>query len=141
MPIKNVVEKVDNDENIYKLMGFYTDNTELADIYDINLTSNLKSNFVNMSLKKDGSFSKRSEKVLTDNEMENMLNYSKNISIKALKEICSGTFNASPLKFDGTTNACTYCPYLVLCSKSSNNIQFREQSKVTKESFNGGEHE
>ncbi len=141
LPIKNVVEKVDNDENIYKLMGFYTDNTELADIYDINLTSNLKSNFVNMSLKKDGSFSKRSEKVLTDNEMENMLNYSKNISIKALKEICSGTFNASPLKFDGTTNACTYCPYLVLCSKSSNNIQFREQSKVTKESFNGGEHE
>ena len=119
-------------------MGFYTDDESLIDAYDINLASNLKSEFVNMSLKKDGSFSKRSDKVLTTSEMDNLLDYSKKISIKALSEIDSGVFKASPLKFDSMTNACTYCPYLSLCSKSSNNIPFREMGKVNKDSFTGG---
>ncbi|MBQ3502442.1 MAG: PD-(D/E)XK nuclease family protein, partial [Clostridia bacterium] len=126
LPIKNVVEKADSNENIYKLIGFYTDNQDLAPAYDINITSQLKSEFVNITLKKDGSISKRSDKVLTQSEMQRLLEYSKQVSINALNEISLGKFAPSPLKSDSMHNACTYCPYLGLCSKTSNNIPFRE---------------
>jgi len=135
LPIKNVVEKADNNENIYKLIGFYTDNTDLANAYDVNIATNLKSEYVNMTLKKDGELSKASEKVLTPSEMQNLLQYSKDVSVNALEEMSTGKFKASPLKFDAMHNACTYCPYLTLCSKSSNNIPFRETKKVNKQSF------
>ncbi len=141
LPIKNVVERADNNTNIYKLIGFYTDNQDLASAYDININQNLKSEFVNISLKKDGSISKRSDKALTQSEIEALMDYAKKVSVKALSEIELGKFNPSPLKFDSMHNACTYCPYLGLCSKSSNNITFREMGKVSKDSFIGGEHE
>lgn len=140
LPIKNTVEKADNDENIYKLIGFYTDNEDLPDAYDINIKTNLKSDYVNMSLKKDGTLSKRSDKVITLSQMEKLLNYSKKVSIKALDEIASAKFKASPLKFDNMHTACTYCPYLTLCSKASNNVGFRDMNKVNIDSF-GGDHE
>lgn len=141
LPIKNVVEKNSNDENIYKLLGFYTDNIELAKAYDKNLLQNGKSEFVNMSVNADGSLSKRSNKVLTDSAITNMLNYAKNISIKALQQIDKGVFNPSPIKFDSQHNACAYCPYLVLCSKFSHNVQFRNVCKVNQSSFKGGNDE
>lgn len=141
LPIKNVVEKAENNDNIYKLLGFYTNNLDNANAYDINLQSTRKSEFVNISLKADGNLSARTDKVLTESEMETMLNYAKQISIKAINQITSGIYNASPLKFDERKNACNYCPYLVLCLKSANNIEFREVEKVTKDSFLGGNNE
>lgn len=141
LPIKNVVEKADSDENIYKLIGFYTDNNDLASAYDININTKLKSDFVNMSIKKDGTLSKRGDKVLTESEMRLLLQYSKQVSVNALNEISLGQFSPAPLKSDNMHNACTYCPYLALCSKNSNNIPFRETCKVNKDSFMGGENE
>ncbi|MBO5910049.1 MAG: PD-(D/E)XK nuclease family protein, partial [Clostridia bacterium] len=141
LPIKNVVEKADNNENIYKLIGFYTDDNALAEAYDVNINTNFKSDYLNMTLKKDGTLSKRSDKVLSPNEMNALLQYSKEISINALNEISSGNFKASPLKFDKMHNACSYCPYLTLCSKNSHNTSFRDVCKVNKDSFMGGEHE
>ena len=135
LPIQNVVEKADNDENIYKLMGFYTDNADLAKIYDTNLETELKSNYVNMTLKKDGTFSKRSDKVLSSSEMQRLMDYAKELSVKALNEISTGNFKASPLKFDKKKDACQYCPYLSLCSKASNNVEFRNMGNVTLSSF------
>ena len=135
LPIQNVVEKSNSTDSVYKLTGFYTDNNDLADAYDINILSNLKSNFVNMTLKKDGTISKRSDKVLTSSQMELMMDYAKNLSVEALKEISLGKFNASPLKFSKQKNACKYCPHLVLCSKNSNNIPFRNVEKVNIDSF------
>ena len=141
LPIKNVVEKSSNDENIYKLLGFYTDDLNLAKAYDKNLTTNRKSEFVNMNLTSDGNLSKRSNKVLTSAEMNNLLNYAKNISINALRQIEKGKFNPSPIKFDSKHNSCTYCPYLALCSRFSNNTQFRNICKVNQDSFKGGNDE
>ena len=141
LPIKNVVEKVGKDENVYKLIGFYTDDSELASAYDINITTNLKSNYVNMALKKDGTLYKKGDKVLPPSSMQRLLLYAKDISVKALDEISMGKFKASPLRFDKLHNACTYCPYLGLCSKSSNNVTFREMGRVNIDSFSGGEDE
>ena len=144
LPIQNVLEKSDSNDSIYKLTGFYTDNDSLAPVYDINITQTLKSKFVNMTLKKDGTLSKRSDKVLSSADMQTLMEYAKQISIKALNEICEGDFKASPLKFSKQKNACKYCPYLTLCSKSSNNIDFREVEKVSIDSFKsdiGGAHE
>lgn len=143
LPIQNVLEKSDKVDNIYKLAGFYTDNDSLASAYDINLTQNLKSPFVNMTLKKDGTLSKRSDKILTSSDMQSLMDYSKQVSINALNEICEGQFKASPLRFSKQKNACQYCPYLTLCSKSSNNVDFREVEKVDINSFKntGGENE
>ena len=135
LPIQNVVEKSNNNDSIYKLTGFYTDNNDLATAYDINILTNLKSNFVNMTLKKDGTLSKRSDKVLTPSQMDLLMNYAKDLSAQALKEISSGNFNASPLKFNKQKYACKYCPHLVLCSKNSNNIPFRDVGKVSIDSF------
>jgi ATP-dependent helicase/nuclease subunit B len=135
LPIQNVLEKSNSDDNIYKLIGFYTDNYDLAEVYDINIIENLKSNYVNMSVKNNAI--KKTEKVLSPSEMDRFLQYSKDISINALNEIKCGQFKASPLKMNKKSNACTYCPYLSLCSKSSNNIPFREVDKVNKDSFIG----
>ena len=135
LPIQNIVEKADKNENIYKLTGFYTDNDLLATAYDTNITKTLKSNYVNMTLKKDGTLSKRSDKILTDGDMQILLEYAKQLSVSALKDINNGQFKASPLKFNKQKHACKYCPYLALCSKSSNNIQFREVEKVNIDSF------
>ena len=135
LPIQNVVEKSNSGDSIYKLNGFYTDNNDLAKAYDINIHSNLKSNFVNMTLKKDGTLSKRSDKVLTTSQMDLLMEYAKQLSVKALGEISTGKFNASPLKFNKQKNACKYCPHLVLCSKNSNNIPFRDVGKVNIDSF------
>lgn len=141
LPIQNVLTKSDDADNVYKLTGFYTDNEQLIKAYDINLQPNDKSRFVNMSLKKDGSINKRSDKILTPNDMGTLLNYAKEVSVNALKEIKQGIFAPSPLKFDSMHAACTYCPYLSLCSKASNNINYRNISKVTKDSFTGGSDE
>lgn len=135
LPVKNVIEKEDEDENAYKLMGFYIDDLDLVSAYDINLKPKQTSKYVNMSLKVDGTLSKRSDKVLTPSEMDRLLEYSKRISVKALEEIACGKFKASPLRFNTYHNACQYCPYLSLCSKASNDIPFREISKITKDSF------
>lgn len=135
LPIQNVVEKADKNENIYKLIGFYTDNDSLASAYDINIAPNSKSQYVNMSLKKDGTLSKRSDKVLTESDMKSLLEYSKQLSLTALKNIACGKFKASPLKINKQKHACKYCPYLTLCSKSSHNIPFRDVGKVEIDSF------
>lgn len=141
LPISNTVEKASADEELYKLLGFYIDNEELVPAYDTNLQANQKSRYVNMSLTKDGKLSKRSNKVLSPTEMREMLEYAKQVSVGALGEIEQAKFKASPLKLDGTHNACSYCPYLVLCSKSTNNIDFRNVCKVEKQSFSGGNDE
>lgn len=141
LPIQNTVEKSGADEELYKLLGFYTDDENMINVYDTSLQPEQKSRFVNITLTKDGKFSKRSNKVLTPSEMREMLEYAKQVSLGALNEIEQAKFNASPLKIDSTHNACTYCPYLVLCSKSTNNIDFRNVCKVEKQSFKGGENE
>ncbi|MFQ6724326.1 MAG: PD-(D/E)XK nuclease family protein [Clostridia bacterium] len=140
LPIQNVLNKADEDENVYKLTGFYLDDNNLTSAYDININTNLKSDYVNMSLKKDGTL-RQNEKVQSPSEMDRLLNYAKQVSVNALNEIESGNFKASPLKFDKMHNACTYCPYLALCSKSSNNVPFREIIKANKNSFVGGNDE
>lgn len=140
LPIKNVVNRADEDENLYRLMGFYTENIDIINAYDVNISTNLKTDLVNMIFKKDGTL-KKTDKVLSPSEMESLLNYSKDLSVNALNEIACGKFKASPLKFNTLSNACTYCPYLVLCSKSSNNVPLRIMSKVDKNSFTGGNDE
>ena len=140
LPIKNVVEKADNNDNIYQLNGFYTNDNDLIKVYDKSLKPKNKSQYVNMSLLADGSI-RKSEKVLTPSELERLMQYAKFISVKALDEIACGKFNASPLQWASNRNACTYCPYLVLCSKHSNSVEFREMCKVDINSFEGGENE
>lgn len=141
LPIQNVLGKADDKDSVYKLIGFYTDNNDLAGAYDINIKTNLKSEFVNISLKKDGTIAKKSDKVLTTSEMERLVDYAKQISINALSEIAKGSFAPSPLKFDNMHTACTYCPYLSLCSKVTKDIAYRNVCKVNKDSFVGGENE
>ena len=141
LPIQNVLGKADDKDSVYKLIGFYTDNNDLASAYDINIETNLKSEFVNISLKKDSTIAKKSDKVLTPSEMERLLDYAKQISINALSEIANGSFAPSPLKFDNMHTACMYCPYLSLCSKVSKDIAYRNVCKVNKDSFIGGENE
>ena len=121
-------------------MGFYTENNDIINAYDVNISTNLKTDLVNMIFKKDGTL-KKTDKALSPSEMERLLNYSKDLSVNALNEITCGKFKASPLKFNTLSNACTYCPYLVLCSKSSNNVPLRIMSKVDKNSFTGGNDE
>ena len=94
-----------------------------------------------MALKKDGTFYKKGDKVLPPSIMERLLKYSLDVSVNALNEISLGKFKASPIKFRNMYNSCSNCPYLVLCSKSSNNIPYREMSKVNIDSFKGGSNE
>ncbi len=141
LPIQNSVEKADENDSVYKLKGFYTDNLDLATAYDINLAPTLSSKYINMSLKKDGTYYKRGDKMLSPSQMDKLLNYAKDISAQALEEISCGQFTASPLKISSFKNVCKSCPYLALCSKASNNVPFREMAKIKIETFIGGEDE
>ena len=138
LPVKNSIL---SDESIapYKLTGFYLNNNDLITAYDKNILTTRKSNLMNMSLKTDNSIKvdSRSTKILTPNKFQDLLNYSKNVSNKAIGEIKSGYIAPSPIKFDEQSNSCNYCPYLAVCRKNSMNVKYRNVHKITLNNFGG----
>lgn len=138
MPVKNSILG-DSSIKPYKLNGFYIANTSLAEVWDKRIKTTLKSDLMSLSLNKDGDVKvdPRSTKVLLENDMAKLMEYSLNLTQTAIKEIKSGYIMPSPIKFNEQTNSCTYCPYLAVCRKNSMQINMRNKLKTDLSSFGG----
>lgn len=138
LPIKNSIL---TDENIvpYKLTGFYKNNNDLAEMFDKNINTTIKSNLLNLSLDKNGDIKtdSRSNKVLTTNKFNTLLDYSVNLSRQAIEQIKQGYIMPNPIKYDDQNNSCNSCKYLPICRKNSFNIKYRTTKNVDLSSFGG----
>ncbi|MDD4350874.1 MAG: PD-(D/E)XK nuclease family protein [Clostridia bacterium] len=136
LPIRN--KFTDNADKMYSLQGFYLNDLNVAKLMDIRLGNEefLKSDIINIELKKDLTF-KKCEYSLTKSEFEKIYDYVDALCQQAIVEIKKGYIEPSP----ATKNNCKYCPYLQLCKKNSLKINCRKNSKIKKSFITGGKEE
>ena len=121
---ENIYYEWNNSPRQVTVTSFFMDQTEVS---NLDYLENRNSQIVKVSLAKDGKPYKTSA-VLTEDEMQKYLKYSKLISQGCIDEIREGYCTPSP--YDG---ACDYCQYAGMCGFSSNEGgEFRKVSKVDK---------
>ena len=125
--------------NAYSLKGFYLAEDFVVKSFDKRLEAGTKSDIVNVKLNKQNGVTRTvGYKELNINELNNLKDYSKKVSENAVDEIKSGYIKPSPCE---VSKPCDYCPYIHLCLKNSNNIDYRQTKKVNLNSFKEGGHE
>ncbi len=133
LPLHNAYTSLE--QGGYALNGFFENSEEVVRALDKRLTPGEKSDIVNVKMTKQGTARKTNGyKELSPNEMNDMKNYAKQISEKAVDEIKSGFILPSP---SGVSEPCRYCPYINVCLKSCNKIALRGASDVRLDSFGG----
>jgi ATP-dependent helicase/nuclease subunit B len=119
--------------NTYSLKGFYLAEDFVVKAFDKRLMPGMKSDIVNVTLTKTESVRKTiGYKELESNELLMLKNYSKQVSENAVDEIREGYIKPSPSE---VSKPCEYCPYVHVCMKSCNEIEYRKASKVDLDSF------
>ena len=128
-----------NDETAYKLSGIYLKDIDLVMSADKTLNiDNPTSAYFNVRLTK-GDYAKTGKlsvngqitSALTEVELNNISDYTKELSQKAIDEISSGFIASCPTK-----SACEYCDFSNICKDHKKELLQRSfDSKVTKESF------
>ncbi len=129
LPLHNDYKKAE--ANPYSLKGFYINDEQLVHALDINLQPKQSSDIVNVYLTTKNVAMKK-DKQLTSTEMENLKNYAKKVSENAVDEIRTGFIAASP---NEDSKICSYCPYVHICMRATNNIKLRKSNDVKLESF------
>ncbi len=76
--------------------------------------SNVTSDVVPVSLKKDGTI-RYSGRTFTKEEYEQIMQQLENRICQLAEDILEGRTDARPVRYDGNTTACTYCPYRDAC--------------------------
>ncbi len=113
-PVKNsFINEGDNKYISYRLKGYTDNNEEVIKNTDATLANNQESSIVNVSYKKGGGMSARSE-VLTSEGIETLADYAMKALCLGVKEILNGNISASPFSIDNHS-ACEYCPYKAIC--------------------------
>ncbi len=97
----------------YVMRGKTVADDEIIKATDNTLTAGGKSQYVSVTLKKNGEVDARSE-CLTKEEMQKYLKYAIKISEKGVEEMSSGFIDATP--YEGS---CTYCKYNGMCGYHS----------------------
>ena len=137
LPLHNVYTKELG--NTYSLKGFYLAEDFVVHAFDKRLEPGSKSDIVNVKITKKDEVSKQGGfKELDINEMKRLKEYSKQVSENAIDEIKSGYIKPNP---SDVSKPCDYCPYVHVCLKSSNNIQYRKSKSVELDSFKEVENE
>ena len=138
LPVKNSIN-LDSTIKPYKLNGFYLADNSILKAWAKRIATNTKSDLMNLTINKNGEIriDSRSTKILSPNNLNNLLKYSLNVSKNAIEEIKSGYIATSPIKFSELSNSCDYCPYLAICRKNSMNINMRNKKKINLTSFGG----
>ena len=95
---------------------------------DPEIEENLKSEFLNISFKKDGSVTKRS-KVATRHNFDILAKYIKKSAVDADKAIKSGNIDIKPYK-SGKGTPCDYCGFKEICLFDEKPDGYRTQTKV-----------
>ena len=125
--------------NTYSLKGFYLAEDFVVKAFDKRLEAGSKSDIVNVKInKKNGITRTKGNKELNINELNSLKEYSKKVSEQAVEEIKSGYIAPTPCE---VSKPCEYCPYVHVCLKNSNGVEYRKTNKISVQSFTEAEDE
>lgn len=120
-------------DNPYAMKGFYLAEDFVVKAFDKRLEAGSKSDIVNVKINKQGGITKtQGYKELEINQLNDLKKYAQVVSENAVDEIKSGYIKASP---SDVSKPCEFCPYLQMCLRNSNAIEYRNSFKVNLESF------
>lgn len=134
LQVKNYFStELDDREQLVKLNGLFIGDENLAKKYDAKLEEDLKSNYIDVRLKKTGEFYSNS-KVLSREIAKKLIEKAKSNALDTVKKIKDGDVSISPVEVDGSSelNVCKYCNYKSICRKDDKYI-VRELKKMNKE--------
>jgi len=131
LPLHNAYTK--ELSNTYSLKGFYLAEDFVVKAFDKRLMAGMKSDIVNVALTKTESIRKTiGYKELDSNQINQLKTYAKTVSENAIEEIKSGYVAPSPSE---VSKPCDFCPYVHICMKDTNSIEYRKANKINLESF------
>ena len=133
LPLHNDYKKAES--NPYALKGFYINDEQLVHALDVRLQPQQSSDIANIYLTSK-MIAKKYDKQLKAGEMDNLKEYAKKVSENAVDEIRSGYIATSPNK---DSKICSFCPYVHICMRATNNIKLRKTDDVKLESFKSKE--
>ena len=118
----------DKDEQIknLKLVGYTTDDKIVLSYLDEDYENN---SFVKgLSVKKDGELSSRS-KILSDSELEDIMNSINKALEKSLKIIDNNAFDIAPKIINNKNISCEFCPFKEVCFVSASDYIYLEKKE------------
>jgi len=121
-----IEDKTINDQKIddLKLDGYSSNNlNRLLNIEDDLNIKNKSEIIKSLAIKKDGDFSS-SSKVLSDEELKDLINLVDNKIKEAGLAILSGDFKINPKIINGENKSCLYCPYSDICYRKVKDNQY-----------------
>lgn len=96
---------------------------------DLSLAPGKKSETIkNISMNKDGSL-KKSDKLYTDEQFEELSNTVENNIKSAGEAILKGDFAINPKEIDGKNMSCSYCKYAPICYKRPSDLVYIDTQK------------
>lgn len=96
-----------------KMDGFLLNEEKNVCAMDKDILENKKSSVIPVSVNKDDSYSSNSM-VFSEEELENIFSYVKNMSLQMISDINKGNIKIKPAKGNNFLS-CTYCKYLSIC--------------------------
>ena len=117
-----------------KLQGYSTDNIDILERFD---STYEKSDYIkSMSYSEEKGFGNNT-KIINDETLNNMIEYTKGIIDKTLDKILDGKFDINPKNYNGKNISCEYCEYKDICYMKEKDIKYL--NKVEDLDFLGGE--
>lgn len=112
-----------------KLDGISSDNSDRLMAADLSLVSGNKSeNIRGIAINKDGSL-RKSSKLYSDEQFEELINIVENSIKTAGKAILKGDFTINPKQINKENKSCTYCKYAAICYKRPNDLVFLDKEE------------
>ncbi len=109
-------------EDNLKLIGYTNDNLDILEKLDKNYEN---SNFIK-SLKTTSKGFSHYSKMITDDQIDDLINLVDNKIITARDEILNTNFNINPKKIDNKNIGCEYCEFKDICYRRENDIVILE---------------
>jgi ATP-dependent helicase/nuclease subunit B len=121
-------------ENNLKLVGYSTDNMSRVEVFDPTFEKSIY--IKGMSLTKEGRFNANT-KIITDTELDKLVNIIDNTINTDRDNILSGEFNINPKQIGDKLVGCDYCKYRDICFRKNEDIVSLQEYKNL--SYLGGE--
>ena len=123
--LKSYKDKEEQIKNL-KLVGYTTDDKIILSYLDEDYETD---SFVKgLSVKKDGELSSRS-KVLSDSELEDIMNSINKALEKSLKIIDNNAFDIAPKIINNKNVSCEFCPFKEVCFVSASDYIYLEKKE------------
>lgn len=99
----------------FKMNGYLPEDYDIASLSDLRLgNENTSSDIVPITLKKDGSFAAKGNKLLSDNNLELLRSFTREKIKASAVDITRGKIDINPSRH-GSRSACDFCPYRGIC--------------------------